>query len=128
MQSRTPIAWGAYNEIIVAFPEWSIKLYGFLLTFISWVNVDDVISRIIHNMLRQIHHSTGAQSHLLSIGTALKLNSQDQSLGAFTRMSDVCVQSKRGRANNVVCSKSDATVAGCSSTSVYADYYWQLIL
>ena len=87
MQSRTPIAWGAYNEIIVAFPEWSIKLYGFLLTFISWVNVDDVISRIIHNMLRQIHHSTGAQTHLLSIGTALKLNSQDQSLGAFTRMS-----------------------------------------
>ena len=36
-------------------------------------------------------------------------------------MSNVCVQSKRGRANNVVCSKSDATVAGCSSTSVYTD-------
>ena len=49
------------------------------------------------------------------------LNSQEQSFRAFTRMSDVCVHSKRGRANNVVCSKSDASVAGCSSTSVYAD-------
>ena len=36
-------------------------------------------------------------------------------------MSDVCVHSKRGRANNVVCSKSDASVAGCSLTSEYAD-------
>ena len=49
------------------------------------------------------------------------LNSQEQSFRAFTRMSDVCVQSKRGRANNVVCSKSDATVAGCSLTGVNAD-------
>ena len=49
------------------------------------------------------------------------MNSHEQSFRAFTRMSNVCVQSKRGRANNVVCSKSDATVAGCSSTSVYTD-------
>ena len=49
------------------------------------------------------------------------LNSQEQSFRAFTRMSDVCVHSKRGRANNVVCSKSDASVAGCSLTIEYAD-------
>ena len=49
------------------------------------------------------------------------MNSQEQSFRAFTRMSDVCVHSKRGRANNVVCSKSDASVAGCSLTSEYAD-------
>ena len=30
-------------------------------------------------------------------------------------------QTGQGRANNVVCSKSDSTVAGCSLTSVYAD-------
>ena len=49
------------------------------------------------------------------------LNSQEQSFRAFTRMSDVCVQSKLDRANNVVCSFCDATVAACSSTSLYAD-------
>ena len=35
--------------------------------------------------------------------------------------SDVCVQSKRGRAKNVVCSFCDANVTGCSSTQMYAD-------
>ena len=34
---------------------------------------------------------------------------------------NVCVQSKQGRANNVVCRFCGATVTGCSSTQVYAD-------
>ena len=48
------------------------------------------------------------------VRTLKLLNSQEQSFRAFTRMADVCVQSKQSRANSVVCSFCDATVAGCS--------------
>ena len=47
-------------------------------------------------------------------------NSDDEGhLELLKGCSNVCVQSKRGRANNVTCRFCDATVRCCSSTQAY---------